>query len=106
MKNKIKKIATIVLSVMFVILMLVAIIQQANQRIEENLNKKTANQTQIEQVATINEETVFETTEQDEANQLITKIQENNKKIIKIDVRKKLPNQKNTPIVITITYGN
>lgn len=106
MKNKIKKIATIVLSVMFVILMLVAIIQQANQRIEEDLNTKTANQTQIEQVATITEETVFETTEQDEANQLITKIQENNKKIIKIDVRKKLPNQKNTPIVITITYGN
>ena len=106
MKNKIKKIATIVLSVMFVILMLVAIIQQANQRIEENLNKKTANQTQIEQVATITEETVFETTEQDEANQLIAKIQENNKKIIKIDVRKKLPNQKNTPIVITITYEN
>lgn len=86
--------------------MLVTIIQQANQRIEENLNKKTANQTQIEQVATITEETVLETTEQDEANQLITKIQENNKKIIKIDVRKKLPNQKNTPIVITITYGN
>ena len=86
--------------------MLVAIIQQANQRIEENLNKKTANQTQIEQVATITEETVFETTEQDEANQLITKIQENNKKIIKIDVRKQNSNQKNTPIVITITYGN
>lgn len=106
MKNKIKKIATILLSLIFVILMLVAIIQQANQRIEENLNKKTANQTQIEQVATITEETVFETTEQDEANQLITKIQENNKKIIKIDVRKQLPNQKNTPIVITITYGN
>ena len=104
MKNKIKKIATILLSLIFVILMLVAIIQQANQRIEENLNKKTANQTQIEQVATITEETVFETTEQDEANQLITKIQENNKKIIKIDVQ--LPNQKNTPIVITITYGN
>ena len=106
MKNKIKKIATILLSLIFVILMLVAIIQQANQRMEENLNKKTANQTQIEQVATITEETVFETTEQDEANQLITKIQENNKKIIKIDVRKQLPNQKNTPIVITITYGN
>lgn len=106
MKTKIKKIATILLSLIFVILMLVAIIQQANQRIEENLNKKTANQTQIEQVATITEETVFETTEQDEANQLITKIQENNKKIIKIDVRKQLPNQKNTPIVITITYGN
>ena len=106
MKNKIKKIATILLSLIFVILMLVAIIQQANERMEENLNKQKANQTQIEQVANITEETVFETTDQDEANQLIAKIQESNKKIIKIDVRKKNSNQKNTPIVITITYGN
>lgn len=106
MKNKIKKIATILLSLIFVILMLVAIIKQANERMEENLNKQKANQTQIEQVANITEETVFETTEQDEANQLIANIQENNKKIIKIDVHKLNPQIKNTPIVITITYSN
>lgn len=106
MKNKIKKIATIVLSVMFVILMLIAIVQQANQRIEENLNKQKANQIQIEQVANVKEETTFETTSQEEANQLITEIQENKKKIVKIEVRKQNSQIKNTPIVITITYGD
>ena len=106
MKNKIKKIATIVLSVMFVILMLIAIVQQANQRIEENLNKQKANQIQIEQVANVKEETTFETTSQEEANQLITEIQENKKKIVKIEVRKQNSQIKHTPIVITITYGD
>ena len=106
MKNKIKKIATISISIIFVIIMLFAIIQQANQRIEENLNKQKANQVQIEQVANIQEETTFETTSQEEANQLITEIQENNKKIVKIEVRKLNSQIKNTPIVITITYSN
>ena len=106
MKNKIKKIATISISIIFVIIMLFAIIQQANQRIEENLNKQKANQVQIEQVANIQEETTFETTSQEEANQLITEIQENNKKIVKIEVHKLNSQIKNTPIVITITYSN
>ena len=106
MKNKVKKFATISLSLIFFVLMLVAIVQQANERIEENINKQKANQTQIEQVMNVQEETTFETTNQDEANELISKIQKNNKKIIKIDVRKLNPQIKNTPIVITVTYSN
>ena len=62
MKNKIKKIATILISLIFVILMLVAIIQQANERNQDHINKQKANQTQIEQVANVQEETTFETT--------------------------------------------
>ena len=106
MKNKIKKLATISLSLIFVILMLVVIVQQANQRTEENINKQKANQTQIKQVATIQEETTFETTSQEEANQLIYEIQENNKKIVKLEVEKQNPGIKNTEIVIKITYSN
>ena len=106
MKNKIKKLATISLSLIFIILMLVVIVQQANQRTEENINKQKANQTQIKQVATIQEETTFETTSQEEANQLIYEIQENNKKIVKLEVQKLNSQNKNTPIVITITYDN
>lgn len=106
MKNKIKKLATISLSLIFVILMLVVIVQQANQRTEENINKQKANQTQIKQVATIQEETTFETTSQEEANQLIYEIQENNKKIVKLEVEKQNPGIKNTKILIKITYSN
>lgn len=106
MKNKIKKLATISLSLIFIILMLVVIVQQANQRTEENINKQKANQTQIKQVATIQEETTFETTSQEEANQLIYEIQENNKKIVKLEVEKQNPGIKNTEIVIKITYSN
>ena len=106
MKNKVKKYATISLSVIFFVLMLVAIVQQANERIEENINKQKANQAQIAQVVNVQNETSFETTNQDEANELISEIQKNNKKIIKIDVRKLNPQIKNTPIVITVTYSN
>ena len=106
MKNKIKKLATISLSLIFIILMLVVIVQQANQRTEENINKQKANQPQIKQVATIQEETTFETTSQEEANQLIYEIQENNKKIVKLEVEKQNPGIKNTEIVIKITYSN
>lgn len=106
MKNKVKKFATISLILIFVVLMLVAIVQQANERIEEKINKQKANQAQIEQVMNVQEETTFETTNQDEANELISEIQKNNKKIIKIDVRKLNPQIKNTPIVITVTYSN
>lgn len=105
MKNKIKKIATILLSIIFVILMLVVIVQQANERNKEYMNKQKANQTQIQQVANVEEETIFETTSQEEANQLITEIQENKKKIIKIEVHKLNSQIKNTPIVIKITYS-
>ena len=106
MKNKVKKYATISLSVIFFVLMLVAIVQQANERIEENINKQKANQAQIAQVVNVQNETSFETTNQDEANELISEIQKNNKKIIKIDVRKLNPQIKNTPIAITVTYSN
>lgn len=102
MKKVIKVSAIAILTIATIVLAVFAIIKE-----KERIDMKEAQRlNQIEQVANITEETVFETTNQDEVNQLIANIQENNKKIIKIDVRKRSSNQKNTPIVITVTYSN
>ena len=102
MKKVIKVSAIAILTIATIVLAVFTIIKE-----KERIDMQEAQRlNQIEQVANITEETVFETTNQDEANQLIAKIQESNKKIIKIDVRKQNSNQKNTPIVISITYGN
>lgn len=102
MKKVIKVSAIAILTIATIVLAVFAIIKE-----KERIDMQEAQRlNQIEQVANITEETVFETTNQDEANQLIAKIQESNKKIIKIDVRKQNSNQKNTPFVISITYGN
>ena len=102
MKKVIKVSAITILTIATIVLAVFAIIKE-----KERIDMQEAQRlNQIEQVANITEETVFETTNQDEANQLIAKIQEIKKKIIKIDVRKQKSNQKNTPIVISITYGN
>ena len=102
MKKVIKVSAIIILAITIVTMLVLSVLKAQEQYKAEVIQR----QNQIEQVANITEETVFETTNQDEVNQLITKIQENNKKIIKIDVRKKNSNQKNTPIVIAVTYSN
>ena len=102
MKKVIKVSAIAILTIATIVLAVFAIIKE-----KERIDMQEAQRlNQIEQVANITEETVFETTNQDEANQLIAKIQESKKKIIKIDVRKQKSNQKNTPIIISITYGN
>ena len=102
MKKVIKVSAIAILTIATIVLAAFAIIKE-----KERIDMKEAQRlNQIEQVANITEETVFETTNQDEVNQLIANIQENNKKIIKIDVRKRSSNHKNTPIVITVTYSN
>lgn len=101
--KKVIKVSAIVISAITIVTLLVLSVLKSKEQYKADLIQR---QHQIEQVANITEETVFETTNQDEANQLIAKIQESNKKIIKIDVRKQNSNQKNTPIVITITYGN
>lgn len=65
-----------------------------------------ARQEQIANVNSVSEETTFETTNQEEANQLISEIQNSGKKIVKPEVKKQNEQNKNTPIVITITYSN
>lgn len=102
MKKVIKVSAIIILAITIVTMLVLSVLNAQEQYKAEVIQR----QNQIEQVANITEETVFETTNQDEVNQLIANIQENNKKIVKIDVRKRNSNQKNTPIVITVTYSN
>ena len=90
MKKVIKVSAITILTIATIVLAVFAIIKE-----KERIDMQEAQRlNQIEQVANITEETVFETTNQDEANQLIAKIQESKKKIIKIDVRKQKSNQK------------
>ena len=100
--KKVIKVSSIIILAITIVTMLVLSVLNAQEQYKAEVIQR---QNQIEQVANITEETVFETTNQDEVNQLIAKIQENNKKIIKIDVRKRNSNQKDTPIVITVTYS-
>jgi hypothetical protein len=102
MKTALKVSAIIILAITIVTMLVLSVLNAQEQYKAEVIQR----QNQIEQVANITEETVFETTNQDEANELISEIQKNNKKIIKIDVRKLNPQIKNTPIVITVTYSN
>lgn len=102
MKKVIKVSSIVILAITILTLLVLSVLKSKEQYETANIQR----QHQIKHVENITEETVFETTNQDEANQLIAKIQESKKKIIKIDVRKQNSNQKNTPIVITITYGN
>lgn len=102
MKKTIKVSAIIITIITLIVLCVFGALKEKNKINEQEAQRKN----QIEQVANIKEETKFETTSQEEANQLITEIQKNNKKIVKIEVRKFNSQNKNTPIVITITYNN
>ena len=97
------KVSTIIITIITLIVLWVFGALKEKNRINE---QKAQRKNQIEQVANIKEETTFETTSQEEANQLIYELQENNKKIVKLEVRKLNSQNKNTPIVITITYNN
>lgn len=68
--------------------------------------ERHARQEQIANVKDISQGTTFETTSQEEANQLISEIQNSGKKIVKFEVKKQNDQNKNTPIVITIVYSN
>ena len=101
--KKVIKVSAIVITIIAIVALCVFGALKEKSRINaEEIQRKN----QITQVSNVQEETVFETTSQEEANQLISEIQNNNKKIVKIEVRKRNSNQKDTPIVITITYNN
>ena len=102
MKKFIKVSAIIITIITLVALCVFGALKEKSRINAEEIQRKN----QITQVSNVQEETVFETKSQDEANQLISEIQNNNKKIVKIEVRKRNSNQKDTPIVITITYSN
>ena len=102
MKKIIKISAIIVTIITFIALCIFGTLKEKSRINAEKIQRKN----QITQVSNVQEETVFETTNQEEANQLISEIQNNNKKIIKIEVKKQNPGIKNTAIIIKITYKN
>ena len=97
--KKFIKIAAVIIGIIAIITSSVII---SKERFEaENLKR----QNQITQVANVEEETIFETKSQDEANQLIAEIQKHNKRIVKIEFFKDQENYKQAKAVLRITYN-
>lgn len=96
----------IVISIFFMFIIVSGIIKGISELNAEAEQQRVARQEQIANVNNISEVTTFETTDQEEANQLISEIQNSGKKIVKLEVKKQNEQNKNTLIVITITYSN
>lgn len=60
----------------------------------EAKQRQVARQEQIADVKDISSETTFETTDQEEANQLISEIQNSGKKVVKLEVKNKMTKTK------------
>ena len=97
--KKFIKIAAVIIGIIAIITSSVIISKERYEA--ENLK----GQNQITQVANVEEETIFETKSQDEANQLIAEIQKHNKRIVKIEFFKDQENYKQAKAVLRITYN-
>lgn len=97
--KKFIKIAAVIIGIIAIITSSVIISKERYET--ENLKR----QNQITQVANVEEETIFETKSQDEANQLIAEIQKHNKRIVKIEFFKDQENYKQAKAVLRITYN-
>jgi hypothetical protein len=96
----------VIISIFFMFIIVSGIIKGISELNAEAEAESRARQEQIANVKDVSEVTTFETTDQEEANQLISEIQNSGKKIVKLDIKKQNDQNKNTPIVITITYSN
>ena len=96
----------IIFSIFFMYIIVSGLVKGISKLNAEAEAERHARQEQIANVKDISSETTFETTDQKEANQLISEIQNSGKKIVKLEVKKQNDQNKNTPIVITITYSN
>lgn len=96
--KKFIKIAAVIIGIIAIITSSVIISKERYEA--ENLKR----QNQITQVANVEEETIFETKSQDEANQLIAEIQKHNKRIVKIEFFKVREIYKQAKAVLRITY--
>lgn len=97
--KKFIKIAAVIIGIIAIITSSVIISKERYEA--ENLKR----QNQITQVANVEEETIFETKSQDEANQLIAEIQKHNKRIVKIEFFKDQENYKQAKAVLRIIYN-
>ena len=99
-------IISLVAGIITIIALSFGIVKGIQYRSGEIQKENQARQEQLSNVENVTEETTFETTDNDEANKLIEKIQNVGKKIVKLEVNKLNSQNKNTPIVIKITYNN
>lgn len=99
-------IISLVAGIITIIALSFGIVKGIQYRSGEIQKENQARQEQLSNVENVTEETTFETTDNDEANKLIEKIQNAGKKIVKLEVNKLNSQNKNTPIVIKITYNN
>ena len=96
----------VVISIFFMFILVSGVVKGISELNAEAESERNARQEQIANVKDVSSETTFETTSQEEANQLISEIQNSGKKIVKLEVKKQNDQNKNTPIVITIVYSN
>ncbi len=101
MKKFVKITIVTIVAIALVILSIFAIVKE-KERID---NVEAQRLEQLTKVANVEEETIFETKSQDEANQLIAEIQKHNKRIVKIEFFKDLENYKQAKAVLRITYN-
>ena len=101
MKKFVKITIATIVAIALVILSIFAIVKE-KERID---NVEAQRLEQLTKVADVEEETVFETKSQDEANQLISEIQKYNKRIVKIEFYKDRQNDKTAKAVVKITYS-
>lgn len=96
----------VIISIFFMLIIVSGLIKGISELNAEAEQQRVARQEQIANVKDVSSMTTFETTNQEEANRLISEIQNSGKKIVKLEVKKQNDQNKNTPIVITITYSN
>lgn len=96
----------ILFSIFFMSIMLSGLLRGISKLNAEAEAERHARQEQIANVKDVSQETTFQTTSQEEANKLISEIQNSGKKIVKLEVKKQNDQNKNTPIVIKIVYSN
>ena len=101
MKKFVKITIATIVAISLVALSIFAIVKE-KERID---NVEAQRLEQLTKVADVEEETVFETKSQDEANQLISEIQKYNKRIVKIEFYKDRQNDKTAKAVVKITYS-
>lgn len=101
MKKFVKITIATIVAIALIILSIFAIVKE-KERID---NVEAQRLEQLTKVADVEEETVFETKSQDEANQLISEIQKYNKRIVKIEFYKDRQNDKTAKAVVKITYS-
>lgn len=78
----------VIISIFFMLIIVSGLIKGISELNAEAEQQRVARQEQIANVKDVSSMTTFETTNQEEANRLISEIQNSGKKIVKLEVKK------------------